>query len=260
MSYPTEMPFDAEVGQAPGAVDPPVAAANARPTMSERFGALVEVLICSGYPTQIAIGTAFAAFGLRPKGPMDIGYVFVVSLVDAVVLIALIFAFLHNHGQSPREVFLGKRRPIAEVLTGVPMMFMAFGLAVVVLAAILVFAPSLHNVQQNPLQGLVRRPSDAVLFGVVVVVAGGVREEIQRAFLLNRFERWLGGGTVGVVIASTAFGAGHLLQGKDAAIATGILGAFWATVYLQRRSVIAPIVSHSGFNLMQLAQFMMLGR
>src|SRR5437867_259692 len=84
---------------------------------------------------------------------------------------------------------------------------------VAVLAGIQQFAPILHTVERNPLQDLVRTPRDMVMFGVVVVIAGGVREEIQRAFLLRRFERWLGGGTVGVVITSIAFGAGHRIQG-----------------------------------------------
>jgi membrane protease YdiL (CAAX protease family) len=110
------------------------------------------------------------------------------------------------------------------------------------------------------LQDLVQTKRDAVLFAVVVVVAGGVREELQRAFLLRRFERWLGGARVGIVVTSAAFGAGHLLQGADAAIATALLGAFWAIVYLRRRSAVAPVVSHSGFNLLQLAQFLAIPR
>ena len=65
---------------------------------------------------------------------------------------------------------------------------------------------------------------------------------------------WLGGGTVGLVVASIAFGAGHLLQGVDAAIATGLLGAFWGVVYLRRRSIAAPMVSHAGFDLLQILQ------
>jgi membrane protease YdiL (CAAX protease family) len=94
---------------------------------------------------------------------------------------------------------------------------------------------------------------------LVVVVAGGVREEAQRAFVLHRFEVWLGGRWVGLVVGSAAFGAGHLLQGADAAIATGLLGVFWGIVYLRRRSVVAPIVSHSGFNLLQIAQYLLVG-
>jgi membrane protease YdiL (CAAX protease family) len=89
----------------------------------------------------------------------------------------------------------------------------------------------------------------------VVLIAGGVREEIQRAFLLHRFEGWLGGGMFGVIVTSVAFGAGHLLQGYDAAIVTGMLGALWGVVYLRRRSAVAPMVSHAGFDLLQIVQF-----
>ena len=95
---------------------------------------------------------------------------------------------------------------------------------------------------------------------VVLVVAGGIREEVQRAFLLSRFEQWLGGPVVGVIVASIGFGAGHIIQGADVAVVTGLIGMFWAVIYLRRRSIVAPVVSHSGFNLLQLAQFLIAGR
>ena len=128
------------------------------------------------------------------------------------------------------------------------------------LVLIVGFAPSLHTVEHNPMQELLRSPRNAWIFAVVVIAAGGVREEIQRAFLLHRFEVWLGGGTVGVVVTSAAFGIGHLLQGVDAAIATGLLGAFWGLVYLRRRSAVAPMVSHAGFDLLQIIGFLGLAR
>jgi membrane protease YdiL (CAAX protease family) len=40
------------------------------------------------------------------------------------------------------------------------------------------------------------------------------------------------------------------------AIATALMGAFWAIVYVRRRSIVAPVVSHSGFNLLELAQYL----
>jgi membrane protease YdiL (CAAX protease family) len=57
---------------------------------------------------------------------------------------------------------------------------------------------------------------------------------------------------VGVVVLSIGFGLGHIVQGWDAVITTGALGAFWAVLYLRRRSSIAPIVSHSGFKSLEV--------
>ena len=77
---------------------------------------------------------------------------------------------------------------------------------------------------------------------------------MQRAFLLDRFERHLGPAWVGVVVLSALFGLGHLLQGWDAAITTGVLGAFWAVIYLRRRSIVAPLVSHALFNSLEIVR------
>jgi membrane protease YdiL (CAAX protease family) len=177
-----------------------------------------------------------------------------------MLLIALVLAFLYAHGERPRDVFIGNRSVPNEIALGVPLTLAALVLAAAVLLTVQHVAPSLHSVERNPLQGLLRSPRDAWLFAMVVVVAGGVREEVQRAFQLHRFDVWLGGGGIGVAVTSVAFGGGHLLQGKDAALATGLLGAFWGVVYLRRRSAVAAMVSHAGFNLLQIVQFLTTGK
>ncbi|HVB37643.1 MAG TPA: CPBP family intramembrane glutamic endopeptidase, partial [Vicinamibacterales bacterium] len=91
-------------------------------------------------------------------------------------------------------------------------------------------------------------------------IAGGLREEIQRAFILRRFERYLGGPTVGIIVSSIGFGAGHIVQGWDAVVTTAALGAFWGVVYLRRRSIAAPVVSHAGFDLLQIGQYVIFHR
>ena len=58
---------------------------------------------------------------------------------------------------------------------------------------------------------------------------------------------------------SVAFGLGHLLQGLDAAITTGTLGLFWALVYVRRRSTVAPVVSHAGFNALEVFRAVLMG-
>jgi len=110
----------------------------------------------------------------------------------------------------------------------------------------------------NPFERLIQSPGEAALFALVATVAGGLREEIQRAFLLRRFEQHLGGPIVGLIVVSGAFGAGHALQGWDAAVVTGLLGATWGLLYLRRRSIVAPVVSHAGYNVVQVAQVLIL--
>lgn len=238
----------------------PAAVGGPSPRFADRTRALLEVMACSGFPTQIGLQLGFAFLGFLPMdgdGRLRFWYVVNLQFFDTALLIGLVVLFLRARGDNMRDVFLGGRPIGAEAAAGVPLIFGAFVVAIAVLLTIQRAAPWLHDVEENPLQDLLRQPSQAALFAVVAVVGGGVREEIQRAFLLNRFERWLGGGLVGVVAASLAFGLGHQMQGTDAAIATGILGAFWGLVYLRRRSIVAPIVSHSGFNLIQLGQFLL---
>jgi len=256
------MPRDWEPDPSLSSPEPPSRVEHPPPTRAERVLALLEVLICSDYPTQLALGTTIAALGYGPASASGLSFTYVVfvSLADTVLLLALIAMFLVIRGERPSDLLLGNRRVASEVRAGASLALVALALGVTILLVIQLVAPSLHDVPTNPLQGLIRTPRDAMVFGVVVVLAGGVREEIQRAFLLHRFERWLGGGAVGVLTTSLLFGAGHRIQGIDAAIATGLLGAFWGAIYLRRRSVVAPIVSHSGFNLLQLAQFLALAR
>jgi membrane protease YdiL (CAAX protease family) len=257
------MSFDGAPAPPVSSLEPPPHAQSQGPTLAERVMALLEVIICSDYPTQVALSATVAALGFAPagaNGELSLAYVVVLSLADTALLLALIAMFLSVHGEGARDLFLGNRPIGGEVRAGLPLALAALAVGVIVLVMIQQVAPWLHNVPRNPLQNLLRTRRDAAAFAVVAVVAGGVREEVQRAFLLRRFERWLGGSGVGVVVTSISFGLGHKIQGMDAAVATSVLGAFWAFIYLRRRSIVAPVVSHSGFNLLQLVQFLRLGR
>lgn len=249
-------------GDDPGAEEatpPPIPAGS---LAAARAGALFEVLACSDYPTQFVVGQALIVAGLRPVGAdghYSPAFVFALSLIDAVLLVALACAFLAAHGERPRDVLFGRRPVLREALVGLLLVPAVFLLAVLVLVAVHVLAPSLHNVSKNPLETLLSSPARAVLFGLVVVGGGGVREEVQRAFILHRFEQHLGGARLGLVLSSLAFGAGHLIQGWDAGVATAALGAFWGFLYLARRSIAAPGVSHAGFDLAQIIRYTLYG-
>jgi membrane protease YdiL (CAAX protease family) len=197
------------------------------------------------------LGVALKDVGLAPltaDGSLSAPFVFVMSLADTGVLVALMLGLLISNGERPREVFLGGRRAGEEAVIGLLSVPFVVGLVLALSLLIRVFVPFLHNVPDNPLEGLLGTQAGLWTFLVVVIVAGGLREELQRAFLLHRFRRDLGHPGAGLVITSVAFGLGHTIQGWDAAILTGALGATWGLMYLTRRSAIAPIVSHSLFN------------
>ena len=224
-------------------------------TTVDRFRAVAEIILCSSVPTQLALGALLRVAGMEPldaAGRLSLPFVLVLSVGDTLLLIALMVFLTRAHGESASELWLGKRPLLREVGHGLLLIPVVFTLVVVLLNGLRAAAPWLHNVQTNPLEQLASTPGQAALFAVVAIFAGGVREELQRAFLLRRFERHLGGALVGVVVLSVGFGLGHIVQGWDAVITTGVLGAFWAAVYLRRRSSIGPIVSHSGFNSLEV--------
>ena len=55
-----------------------------------------------------------------------------------------------------------------------------------------------------------------------------------------------------------AFGLFHLQQGFDVAIAVGLLGVVWGVLYIRRRSVVTSMVSHAGFDVVQVLQQVLL--
>jgi len=228
----------------------------------ERAAAALEVVLCSGVPTQIVIITVLATFGMQPRlddGRFNPAYIFTLTLLDSLLLIGLVCFFFRAHRESIREQLFGARRLGRELLFGIALIPASFVVIIAVLKLVQMAVPSLHNVPLNPLAAMVKSPSDAVIFAFVAMIGGGLREEIQRGFVLRRFEQYLGGGTAGLIVFSVAFGLGHLEQGRDVALATAALGAFWGGIFLRRRSIAGPMVGHAGFNLIQVVAFVSAG-
>jgi len=238
----TTQPLDTPVPQAP---------------RTSRALSLLEVLLCSGFPTQLLIGGLLVALGARPASAnlLPFGFVVAVSLLDTLAIVVLVSAFLRLRGERPADVLLGRGPLWPEVRRGIAYLPVVFALVIAMGAIIQKLAPWLHNVPQNPLQAMLTSPWRVAVFALVVVLAGGLREEIQRAFILHRFDQDLGGARVGLVVFSVAFGLGHLTQGFDAALITGTLGLLWGVLYLARRSMVAPAISHSLFNLLEIALY-----
>jgi membrane protease YdiL (CAAX protease family) len=245
-----DLPGGAE-DAAPSLPAPPAGA----PPLS-RTRAVGEAVLCSSYPTQVLAAVVLAAAGLRaqqPDGALNPTVVIALSIVDATLVVALIVLFLRRRGESLGALLLGTRGVWPEASLGLALVVpVTLGVALVVLAVRSAW-PSLHDVDVNPMTALVRDPRLAAVFAIVVVFAGGVREEIQRAFQLHRLTPAVVGPGTALVITSLVFGLGHTVQGRDVAVATAALGALWGGLWLRRRSIVAAAVCHALFNLGQVA-------
>jgi membrane protease YdiL (CAAX protease family) len=238
---------------------PPAAVASPTPMLS-RWSAFLQVFIICGIPTQIVAAAVLAfGFGIPPMlaGNVSFEFVAILSFLDTALVAILIRVFLTLSSERSADVFVGPRSVAGEILRGLlwlPAVFLGVTALVLTIRAV---APWMHNVETSPFEAFVSTPLQAAIFLVVVVLAGGVREELQRAFILHRFEQRLGGVKVGLLLFSLAFGAFHLDQGYDVSIAICFLGLFWGIAYIKRRSAVMPIVNHASFNATQVIQIML---
>lgn len=227
-----------------------------RPLVLPRWAAIAQVVFICGIPTQVFIGVLLFLYGVQPfdGATLSLEFFATLSLLDTALVALLIRVFLTLSGETSRDVFIGQRPIGREIVRGLLLLPVVFGAVIGVVYGLRLFLPSLHNVSQSPIEAFMRTPLEAAIFMVVVVLAGGIREELQRAFILRRFEQRLGGINVGLILFSLVFGALHYDQGFDIAIAIGLLGLLWGILYIRRRSAVAAMVNHASFNAAQVAQ------
>ena len=151
---------------------------EAVPTRRSTWPSWIEILLCSGYPTQIAIGFGLQAAGvaaMRGDGSLSATFIFALSLIDTVVLLTLILYFLLRRGERPAQVFAGHRPIGPEIGAGVLSLPVVVALVVGISLLVQRFAPALRTVPENPLEGFLGTQTGVAMFLVVVIVAGGVR-------------------------------------------------------------------------------------
>ena len=237
-----------------GAESPPLPpAAPPAPLPRDRWRAALQIFAVTlglGLLTEAAVAALLGPSGtLQDLGSVGLATVLILQNGLALLLIA---SFLRMPGSTKRETLgFGQGSVAGEVALGLalfPPVLIATGL---LQAGIVKFLPALRTVPENPLLALIQSPVDLVAFAALSVLAGGAGEETIRAFVLRRFEVYLGGIGWGLVVWSALFGLLHAIQGVDTAIIVGLLGLAFGAIYAWRRNPVAPIVLHAAFDLFQ---------
>lgn len=242
-----------------------------------RFWALFEVLLVAlAGPVLVQIGFIFLNIG--SAGILsDTRILFLFMASEACITLCFIVLLLRSRGESLRNIGWIWNNPGWEILLGIGCLPLLFGSTLLVNIFFNFFLPDYVSTS-NPLLELIESYGALLLFLISSIYVGGIKEEIQRAFVLDRFERYLGaillmpflrisgrypseqdgrrvGIIVGLILWSLFFAYGHAVQGIDNAVGAGILGLCFGLLYIWRRNLVAPIVAHALFDVVTLLIF-----
>jgi membrane protease YdiL (CAAX protease family) len=205
-------------------------------------------------------GVLILGLRLNPYGPpesaapMSLEFMAMVLLFDTALTALLIRVFLEMSGEDSKTVIVGRRRILREVLIGLALVPVVIVAVSVLTLAIRTALPWLHNVKESPFLPYMNSPAETAVFLIVVTLGAGIKEELARAFILHRFEHYLGGRRLGLALFSGWFGILHADQGLDIVVSIALLGLFWGVLYYKRRSAVMTMANHASFNAAQVLQ------
>jgi len=234
--------------------DPESQVFSQKPRWAARLGNLMEVMLVAvgGF---IIVPILLALLGIGPERLLQqAGYLFVLLTSEASLTLFFILFLLALRKQNLVNLGWGRGAFLREAAIGVAILPLLFLSTFLVSLLFHNFFPN-HISERNPLLELVRTPTDLTLLLISSIYVGGLKEELQRAFVLERFRENLGGVIPGLILWSLFFGYGHMIQGVDNAVGAGLLGLAFGVLYLWRGSLTAPIVAHALYDVVTLTAY-----
>jgi membrane protease YdiL (CAAX protease family) len=232
---------------------PPLPESAPRKSWTDRLQALFEVLLLSGLVSSflVALPLSFARGKSLEFLMRDVRFVSIFLLLESGITFLLLKMMLRVHRETIQSLGCTWDRWKRNLSLGLALVPLLFLINALVLFAFRVYLPRYYT-EHNPLTEIIHTPQQLALFIFTALVAGGVKEELQRAFILNKFHRYLGGGGVGLVLWSLAFGAGHYVQGAQGIVIAAVYGFIFGLVYLMSGNLVAPIVAHGAYDTLAL--------
>jgi membrane protease YdiL (CAAX protease family) len=220
-------------------------------TWLERAQALLEVLLVSGLVSSLLASLPFVLAGREAGMLADLRLLVLYILLEAALTGILLAVILRAHGETLRDFGLAFHRWRPDVMLGLAIIPVLFLINALTSWIFMEFFPQ-HFQPHNPLTDLVHTVRDLAMFIGTALIAGGVKEEVQRSFILRRFQSHLGGAYLGLLLWSLAFGMGHSVQGPQAVVAASLFGLIFGIAYLSRGSLLVPMVAHGAYDAIAL--------
>ncbi len=228
----------------------PLLAENHRKPLFDRFLAFFEILMMSGVLSSALAISVFPRKSLEliTKDAQSVSFFL---LLEAGIAVLLLVVILKAHREPAVSLGLHWNHWKSNLIIGLALVPVLFLINTAVALAFRFFLPD-YYIEQNPLTAIIKTPRQLALFIISALFAGGIKEELQRAFILNRFSRYLGGAGLGLLIWSLVFGLGHYVQGLQGIVITTFCGLIFGATYLLRKSLIGPIIAHGLYDTLAL--------
>ena len=222
----------------------------------DRVLALIEVLLLTGLLSSLLAVLPFFAFRKKSLELLttDVRTISLFLLLEAGITMVLLMLILKAHRETLRSLGLRWERWRSDLITGLGLVPFLFLINAGVSFAFRTYLPKYYT-EKNPLTELIHSPQQLGIFIFSALVAGGLKEELQRAFILNRFGRYLGGSGLGLVLWSLVFGAGHYVQGVQGIVIATIYGFVLGATYLLSKSLVPPFVAHGAYDALALVVY-----
>jgi membrane protease YdiL (CAAX protease family) len=222
----------------------------------DRLQAIVEIFLLSGLVSTFLVSLALPFFHIRSMEPLlqDVRLLSLYLLAESAISLLLLAGLLKLHRESITSIGFRWEQWKRNLLIGlalVPFLFVINGLIAIFFK---LYLPR-YYLEENPLIKNVHTPQQLVLFIFSAIVAGGFKEEMQRAFILNKFKKYLGGAGAGLLIWSLAFGAGHYVQGAQGVVIASLYGFVFGIMYLLSGSLVAPIAAHGAYDTLAILAY-----
>jgi len=227
-----------------------------RKTWADRLQALFEVILLSGLVSSLLTGLVIYAFKRGPAiNPLSNAWFFsIFVLVEAAIALLLLSAILTFHRETLFSLGIQWKRWRFHLMIGLTLVPFLFLINAAVAVFFKLYLPQ-YFIEKNPLTDLIRTPQQLIVLIIAALIAGGIKEELQRAFIITRFRLYLGGAGFGLVLWSIGFGLGHFVQGVQGIFIAAIYGFIFGIVYILSGSLIAPIIAHGAYDTIALLAF-----
>jgi membrane protease YdiL (CAAX protease family) len=183
------------------------------------------------------------SFFVIKQGSLSFVLTAVSTILRDLALVGLVLFFVWRNGEAVKQLGWTFKGGWTDIVLGI-VLFLPFFYGANMLENALHAAGFTAPSTPTPSFLAAKGASEVLLAFVLVTVVALAEETIFRGYLILRFKAITASPVVAVLLSAIIFSLGHGYEGTAGVVTVGAMGGAFALVYLWRKSLVAPIVTH----------------